>query len=286
MKLSCNMIKICEEYGLKKMIDVLLDCGFDGIDFNNDLEEYCGNLHDKEYYLDLKKYAEEKGFSFFQAHAPFPSSFSSDTESEKRFNEIVWSMRNASYLGVPMIVVHPCYHLEDATYQENFDYNLNFYKRLAPFAKEYDIKIAIENIPVNYPNNACDNANKINALYDKLNQPEVFTVCFDVGHSMLSTKNPAEEIKKIGYRIGCTHIHDNNGLVDAHTLPYSGVIDWEGVMKALADINYKGELNYEASLFFKNVPIKLREDSLRYMAKVGKYLISLYENYKKTNENT
>ena len=283
MELSCNIIRIAEEYGLKKMIDVLVDCGYNGADFNFDITEYGGGKYDKEFYLDIKNYADKKEFSFFQAHAPFPSSFSSVIENEKRFDEIVTSMRNASFLGAPMIVVHPCYHLENATYQENFDYNLNFYKRLAPFAKEYGIKIAIENIPVDYPNNACDSANKINAIYDNLNQPEIFTVCFDVGHSMLSTKNPAEEIKKLGYRIGCTHIHDNNGVVDAHTLPYSGIIDWKSVMKAFADIDYKGELNYEASLFFKNVPIELRVDSLKYMAKVGRYLINLFEDYKKDN---
>jgi len=190
-------------------------------------------------------------------------------------------MRNASFLGIPMIVVHPCYHLKNASYQENFDYNLNFYKKLTPFAREFGIKIAIENIPVNYANNACDRAEKINALYDALNQPEIFTICFDVGHCMLTTKNPAEEIKKIGYRLGCTHIHDNDGVVDAHTLPYSGIIEWNSVMKAFADINYKGELNYEASSFLKNVPVELWEDSLKYMAKIGKYLISLFERYKK-----
>lgn len=283
MELSCNIIRIAEEYGLKKMIDVLVDCGYNGADFNFDITEYGGGKYDKEFYLDIKNYADKKEFSFFQAHAPFPSSFYDEAETENRFREIVASMRNASYLGASMIVVHPCYHLENATYQENFDYNVNFYKSLAPFAKEFGIKIAIENIPVNYPNNACENSDKINALYNALNQPEIFTICFDVGHSMIATQNPAEEIKKIGSKLGCTHIHDNNGHIDEHTLPFTGIIDWKSVIKAFAEINYKGNLNYEASLFFKNVPIELRVDSLKYMAKVGRYLINLFEDYKKDN---
>ena len=51
-------------------------------------------------------------------------------------------------------------------------------------------------------------------------------------------------------------------------------------MKALADIDYKGDLNYEASAFLKNVPTALYSDGLAYMAKVGHYLISRFEYYK------
>lgn len=280
MKLSCNMIRICNEYGLKKMIDVLVDCGFEGLDFNHDLEGYRADEHDKNFYLDLKKYADQKGFIFGQAHAPFPSSFEDPLQTEQRFNEIVTSMRNASYLGVPIIVVHPCYHLEDISYQDNFDYNVDFYKRLAPYAKKYGIKIALENLGSRHPNNVCDGADKISAIYDELNDPDTFTVCFDVGHCLLVNKDPAEEIKKFGARIGCTHVHDNNGLKDEHTLPFSGIVDWNSVMKAFADINYKGNLNYEASAFFKNAPFEIRAESLRYMATVGHYLISRFEYYK------
>lgn len=279
------MIRICNDYGLKKMIDILVNVGFDGLDFNNDLIEYSADEHDKQFYLDLKNYADQKGFKFFQAHAPFPSSFDDPEKTEERFNEIVKSMRNASYLGVPMIVVHPRYHLEwleNGSYQENLEDNVNFYKRLAPYAKQFGIKIAIENLGAKGPYNAIDSGEKIAKIYDALNDPETFTVCFDVGHCMLVNKDPAEEIRKLGHRIGCTHVHDNDGVRDTHTVPfsYTGVIDWESVMKALADVDYKGELNYEASHFFIRVPVELRTEALRYMASVGHYLISRFEYYK------
>ena len=280
MKLSCNMIRIHSEYGLKKMIDVLVDVGFEGLDFNYDLEDFRADEHDKEFYLDLKKHADEKGFAFCQAHAPFPSSFDDPVKTEKRFSEIITSMRHASYLGAPIIVVHPCYHLETISYEANFNYNVDFYKKLAPYAKQFGIKIALENLGSKHPCTVCDGADKINALYDAINDPDNFTVCFDVGHCLLVNKDPAEEIKKFGARIGCTHVHDNNGTKDEHTLPYSGNVDWESVMKALADVDYKGDLNYEASAFFKNAPVEIRAESLRYMATVGHYLISRFEYYK------
>ena len=54
-------------------------------------------------------------------------------------------------------------------------------------------------------------------------------------------------------------------------------------MKALSDIDYRGDLNYEASNFLKTVPTELFGDGLVYMAKVGHYLISRFEYYKNQN---
>jgi hypothetical protein len=55
-------------------------------------------------------------------------------------------------------------------------------------------------------------------------------------------------------------------------------------MKALADIGYRGNLNYEASGFLWRVPDALCPDGLKYMAKVGHYLISRFEYYKENKE--
>ena len=95
--------------------------------------------------------------------------------------------------------------------------------------------------------------------------------------------DPAKAIRKIGDRLaeGCTHIHDNFGTNDAHTLPFYGNVNWESVMKALADIVYPGNLNYEASNFINDIPTDLYIDGLTYMAKVGYYLISRFEHHKK-----
>ena len=87
---------------------------------------------------------------------------------------------------------------------------------------------------------------------------------------------------KIGHRLvdGCTHVHDNFGEKDDHTLPYYGNVEWESVMKALADIDYAGDLNYEASTFLAGLPIDLYPEGLAYQATIGKYLIGRFEYYK------
>ncbi|MBQ7010495.1 MAG: sugar phosphate isomerase/epimerase [Clostridia bacterium] len=284
MLLSANMIRIHNTFGIKETFDVLAKAGFEGIDFNNDVAEYSSDKYDVHFYRDLAKHAASKGIAICQAHAPFPSSYNDEEKNEKRFKEIVQSMKNAAYMGAPMIVVHPCTHLDfsiDGNPELLFEYNLNFYRRLIPYAEEIGIKIAIENID---RTSITSTPERLNRLYDTLNSP-VFTVCFDVGHCLLQNVDPGEAIRKIGDRLvdGCTHIHDNLGNNDAHTLPYYGKVDWEEVMKALAEIGYRGDLNYEASNFLKGVPTALYVDGLIYMAKVGHYLISRFEYYNKNN---
>lgn len=281
MLLSANMIRVHDTFGMKETFDVFAAAGIEGIDFNNDVAEYCTTEHDEQYYRELGDYAKSRGVAICQAHAPFPSSYVEEDKSAKRFEEIVQGIRNAAYLGAPMIVVHPCTHL-DFSVEGNpeilFDYNVNFYKKLIPVARECGIKIAIENIG---RVSITSTPERLNKLFDTLSDP-VFTVCFDVGHCLLQGVDPAEAIRAIGPRLvdGCTHVHDNNGDRDTHTLPYYGKVDWESVMKALADIGYAGDLNYEASAFIKDIPVALYEDGLAYMAKVGHYLIGRFEYYK------
>lgn len=286
MLLSANMIRLHNTFGMKETFDILAQAGFEGIDFNNDVEEYYSDQHDEHFYRSLAQHSASRGIAVCQAHAPFPSSYTDKERTEKRFYEIVQGMKYAAYLGAPMIVVHPCTHLDfaiEGNPEILFEYNLDFYRRLIPYAEEFGIKIAIENIG---RVSITSTPERLNRLYDTLNHP-VFTVCFDVGHCLLQNVDPGEAIKKIGDRLvdGCTHVHDNFGDSDAHTLPFYGKVNWEEVMKALAEIGYRGDLNYEASAFIKDIPTELYLDGLTYMAKVGHYLIGRFEYYRENRSN-
>ena len=116
-------------------------------------------------------------------------------------------------------------------------------------------------------------------LLDALDN-DVFTICYDVGHAQIRGQDPAKMLLKLKGRIGCTHIHDNDGVHDTHTLPYYGVIDWESLMKAFAESGYDGSFSYEASIFLDKIPVEFRPEGLKYMAKVGRYLIEKCEGYK------
>ncbi len=274
MNLSSNIIRFYDVLGIEKTIDLFSEIGFKAIDFNADLEEFHTDVHGREFYKNLKSYAESKGIRFTQAHAPFCRMFEDNEDCVKK---IVKAFENVSYLGTEMIVVHPCKHInyKDEEGKGMFDYNINFYKSLIPYAEEFGVKIAVENVN----GTVTETAKGLLYIYESLNNP-VFTICLDAGHGNIVGEDPAEMIRSAGSRIGCTHIHDNDGKIDQHTLPFHGNTDWEAVMKAFADIDYKGNFNYEASRFLKNVPDALIVQGATYMAEVGKYLIERFECYK------
>lgn len=283
MKLSSNLVNFYGEFEITEIVDILAESGFDGIDFCTDKEEYYTEAHPVSFYKELKAYANDKGISFYQAHAPFSSSYVEEEKTKQRFYDIVTAMKHAAALGAEALVVHPYKHLDyrDKSLREALlDMNFSFYNRLIPYAEEYGIKIAVENIRATIT----ESAEGLKGLVDALANP-VFTVCFDVGHANLVCDNPAEMIRRAKGYIGYTHIHDNDGAFDLHRLPFYGNIEWEEVMKALAEIGYDGNLNYESGRFLDNVPSSLRAEGAKYMAKVGRHLIERYEHYKNLQAN-
>jgi len=284
MKISNNLTKFAKELGLEKTVDILSEAGFEAIDFNTDLlEEYYTDVHDEAFYKNIKAYANSKGVVFAQTHAPYESCFVDEEKTKQRFDEIVTRMKHSAWLGADMVVVHPAMHVDykDNNYDYLMEYNLAFFKKLIPYAQQYGVKIAIENIP------GCisETAEGLLDLIRRLDN-EIFTVCYDIGHANICGQDPAEMIRALGTHIGCTHIHDNDGEKDSHTLPYYGNIDWEAVMAAFAEVGYEGNLSYEARRFVTYAPIALRKEGAAYMAQVGKYLVKRYQYYKNLqNEN-
>ena len=289
MKLITTTGRLETHFGLKKAIDILVEAGYDALDLSmfNNKKHYNGE-YDKDFYLDIKKYAQSKGISFMQAHAPFGSSFPNEEQTKQRFGEIVTSIKNASYLGVKIIVVHPCQHLDfhvQGNPEKLFEYNMDFYKKLIPYCEEYDIKVAVENMwqmphHTQIGHSTCSRPEEFIKYLDTLNNDSIVG-CLDIGHTMLVSEEPDAFIRALGNkRLKCLHTHDVNVNQDSHTLPFFGIIDWESVMKSLADIDYQGELTYEADSFFDREPLELHQDAANFMAKTGRYLISKFNEYR------
>ena len=257
MLISTQTWKLQEYYGLERAVQMLIEAGWDAIDvsmFKTDEVPFTDDY--KEVAARLLEMAKPRGVKFVQAHAPFGGGM------EKYTTQLVPLLPRAfefsALLGIESIVVHP---VQNGIYrgreEELFQYNLEFYRGLAPLAKQYGIKIAIENMwqrnkkggyivddVLAPPEELC-------RMYDELADPEAFTVCLDLGHVALCNREPEDAIRLIGKeRLGCLHIHDVDYKDDLHTLPGIGKIDWQSVCEALADIDYKGHFNLEADKFF------------------------------------
>ena len=67
------------------------------------------------------------------------------------------------------------------------------------------------------------------------------------------------------------HLHDNDFFHDTHQLPFLCNMNFEEIIKALIDINYKGDITFEAGVFFNGFPNELLPACARMMYEVGDY---------------
>ena len=292
MILSTQTDYLARKFGEEKAIDIIANTGFDAIDLSmfdmkND-DSFFNQSDYKEYAQKLKKQAQSRGLFFNQAHAPFPCSKPDDAYNTMIFDRIVKSIEIAGIVGAKCIVVHPMHHLP---YIENADLlkqmNMDFYRSLAPYAKNAGVKVALENMWQRNPEtkeiivSACSRTKEFVDWIDTLND-DCFTACLDLGHCGLYGFDAAEMIKGLGDRLGALHVHDNDYQSDAHTAPYLGKMHWDTICEALAKINYKGDFTLEADNFYTPFGESLATSSAKFLHDIGRNLISRIEEYKTT----
>lgn len=278
----------------------LAEAGFDCIDFNFDTylninDIYAGKINDvytrpmEEIWADFKPHldaANKYGLTFGQTHAPFPSMIKDrDDINEKMIPITINTMELSHRMGSNYIVVHPMTLAYECSKQEEHDFNIEMYKKLIPAAKEFKQVICLENmfleINSHLMEGVCSDFAETVAMIDELNEiagEEVFGFCFDVGHANVLGKNMYQSLVTLGDKLKILHIHDNDGVGDLHTMPYTFMrgwnglsTDWEGFIKGLKAINYKGALSFESGRCIEGFPEELHLSALRLTADIGKY---------------
>lgn len=289
MKLSTTLDIPGRLFGEEEGIRKIAAAGFDAFDLSlfrmlSDPENYplaCDGYRD--YAKRLRAVADDSGIVCNQSHAPFASSTGDPNEDERRFALIVRAMEIAAIVGARNIVVHPLQHLrytegDNAARLEEM--NMTFYRRLIPYAEEYGIHIAVENMWQKAAvdgneriwHSTCSSPAEFCRYIDRLDSPWIIG-CLDIGHVSLVDEDAPAFIRALGRdRLCCLHVHDTDGVSDLHTLPYFGSIDYEAVCAALAEIDYTGDITFEADTFFQRTPLTSPEQNLRVMHAVGRDL--------------
>lgn len=275
MKVSTSITPAASIVGEHEAIKLTKKAGFDFYDYDFSFRQinysyearavrYCYHPLSGDGYLkyirELKKIGEDLGFSCHQTHAPFPV-----------FNKVVRdglkkSLEISAELGAKICVIHP----------DNFKgvkENTEMYLELLPVAKEYNVKIATENM-WNWISDgvccpaACSDEKDFLAHMKAIDDP-YFIACVDVGHAELNGLNTSAEkiIHTLGDYVGALHIHDVDLYHDLHDRPFLQKVDFEKVVNALKDINYSGVFSLEVSKPYRlatpeNVCDVIREDYL------------------------
>ena len=288
MRISTEISSTALLVGEEKAIEILAKAGFDCYDLSLfamakwSSKDECYLFADHPYhgpdYLKyvrhLRKVADDCGITCNQSHAPFPS------HNEKVSCYFERALECTAEAGGKICIIHPqCF----ATVEENAE----FYGKLLPIAKSYGIRIATENmwnwdkvedhaIPC-----ACSTAESFVAHVDAVNDPDL-VACLDIGHAEMRGlgTNCVEMIHALGDRLQALHIHDNNKLDDSHQIPFSMDIDFEPIVKALKEIDYKGYFTLESICYFQDLPAEEAFRAVKDLYKAVRKLADMFEEEK------
>lgn len=284
MKLAIETYVPAVKFGLEKSISMIKEAGFDAFDLSiiDNMKKLVADDDYLEKAKKLREYADSIGIVCNQAHAPW--GFGGDDEmsmENENFRNTVRAIEFAAVVGAPNIIVHAVSRLSEGlvTCGERFyEYNRRFYKSLEPTAKRCDINISVENLYANSPDGTfipvLGDGNEHREFVKSL-ESDCFNICVDLGHSYLTGKNPAEEIRKIGAEyLRALHVHDVTKTNDDHMLPYMCKLSWMEIISALSDIGYMGDFNFEVVGYLEKLHPEFMMTGLKYANDLGRFLMS------------
>lgn len=202
----------------KDRFDKIKKCGFTHYMTSFGYYDQNGTLEEQV------EYAESIGLKRSSIHCfPFKDSlkyFWEDcAEGDAIEKELIEEVRIGSKLGFKCLVVHTHKAEPNPIGVERF-------KRILKVCEECDFPIALENL---------DFTDCFRYVFKHIEHPYL-KVCYDSGHNHAFTPNE-NILDEFGDKIICTHLHDNDGTDDWHTVSEFGNINWEEIGKKLAKCN-------------------------------------------------
>ncbi len=248
---------------------------FDMADTNSPL--YTGSLSQAEATLRKERaLAETAGIEINQVHGPWrwPPQDNTEEDRKERMEKMKKSIYLTTALGCKNWVVHPIMPLglEDADTDDalrTWAMNFVFMEELLETAKEYNITICLENMPMHQFSMSTPKEilNFVKGIGD-----DHFKICLDTGHvSVFPELDLAEETRRLGKEIRVLHVHDNRYNHDMHLNPYDGIVDWASFGKALRDIQFDGVFSLETAPDDK-LPDALFEEKSQHLVNISKFI--------------
>ena len=285
MRLSVDTFAVSHAMGDVQALKAIKNAGFDCCDFSfwtfgedkiGDNDSYA--MWAKE----LRRLMDSIGLICNQAHAPFTitrQDYNPDM-ADKKYRELVRSMECAAILGAPYIVVHAVVKETDGGHE----FDLHFYKDLEKWCEKFRIKVAVENIYIEDPKTGkkfsrlCSSKQQ-SALVRELGTDH-FTALVDLGHAAILGIRPEDYLLGMDASlISGLHVHDTDFREDLHVPPYHADHNWDAIMKALAEIGYKGDLSMELCSYLHRFDRDILPDALTFAAKIGRHLIDKFDAY-------
>ncbi len=183
----------------------------------------------------------------YSVHAPFadvniasPSAHMLKT-MVKRLEQ---SIMHTQALDAYMWVFHPGAKTGISSFYPGMDWlqNLKTARALAKIAREYGVKIAVENVPEPYPF-LMKSVEDFERFFAQVN--EDIGMVLDVGHSNVNGQTE-HFLNTFADRIVHLHLSDNDGKSDQHLGIGYGTVDWNSIANLLKKLPYNGTLVIES----------------------------------------
>ncbi|MCX5647637.1 MAG: sugar phosphate isomerase/epimerase [Planctomycetota bacterium] len=136
-------------------------------------------------------------------------------------------------------------------------------EELVRIAERADVRFLLENMP---PPMFGRDARFLRDVADTLDSTR-FGLAYDSGHATLAGR-PVETIHEMGPRLWGVHLHDNDGREDDHRLPGMGVVPFEDVARALAEVKFAGTFMLEIYRDTAEVRRDLTPERLAYIERL------------------
>ena len=169
----------------------------------------------------------------------------------------------ARRLGCRNVIVHPVGPGDTEHDAGRPDALRRSAERLVRIAERADVRFLVENMP---PPMFGRDAKFLRAVADTLDSTRL-GLAYDSGHATLAGR-PVEIIRDMGPRLWGVHLHDNNGREDDHMLPGMGVVPFEDVARALAEVKFAGVFMLEIYRDTAEVRRDLTPERLAYIERL------------------
>lgn len=195
----------------------------------------------------VKALGDAEGLDCETLHATIPGSatlWSDGSAGDEFVCVLKTNIDNCKILSIPILVVHIS---PDFTKEPSFETGIRRLEAVVAYARENGIRIAFENI------------NSPEYLYrtmEHFDSPDV-GFCYDVGHEACHTLGE-RYLPRLGHRLMCTHLHDNDNADDLHLIPFDGDIDLAKMCEELKACQYEGNITLEV-FYSKEYKAKMSE---------------------------
>jgi len=186
--------------------------------------------------------AKEFGIDIWTLHIPYGVPWDPSVTDEREREQVVQRVSDvlkiAEEWGIRTAVYHPSWEPIDPDERGR---RMEACKRtldiLAKEAAAHRVRLAVECLPRTCLGNSAEEMAEIVSVNADLG------ICCDVNH--LFKESPEQFIRRLGSRIITTHISDNDGTDEKHWYPGDGILNWRGIIEALAEAGYPGPFLYE-----------------------------------------